>query len=483
MRFRGTLALLVICAALGSYVYFYEIKGGEKRERAKQEENRLWKYESGNIQQIDLIFPDQHITGVRTGEKEWKVTAPRALDADSEEFNRLAGSAADMSRESVVEPSAADLGAFHLNPAEVSLQFKTKDGQERKIRFGSNNPTGSSTYAAIEGKNEVFLVANYVASAFRKKLEDLRNRSILNFEQFETQTLDLQTEKGSIQLAKENDKWWFQGKQKYAADSSAVNGILSALASSRSKEFFEGNPDDYSSLGFDRPRADVRVTVGKDRAIRHLIVGLEKSKLVKKGEKPAKPADKKGEGAAAPTSELYLAKDESRTELYFVDKEFVDKLLKTPAELRDKALATFQRWDIDSITLINAKGTLNFSKSGSGGDWVLGDAKKKTKWDAVNSILDTLEKPVKEFVDNPAAPSTYGLDKPAAQVVLKQAGQVKLECVFGKQAKDGVYAQVKGESSVKIAEQESLEKLNKGEEAFLEPPAPSLPTQPAPVKK
>lgn len=87
MRFRGTFILLIICAALGGYLYFYEYKGGEKRDKAKQEENRLWKLESSSIQQIDLISPAQHIIAVRSGDKEWRITSPRALDADSDELN------------------------------------------------------------------------------------------------------------------------------------------------------------------------------------------------------------------------------------------------------------------------------------------------------------------------------------------------------------------------------------------------------------
>ena len=57
MRFKGTALLLLLCAGLGAYVYFYEIKGGEQREKAKQEEKRLWKFESNDIQQIELITP------------------------------------------------------------------------------------------------------------------------------------------------------------------------------------------------------------------------------------------------------------------------------------------------------------------------------------------------------------------------------------------------------------------------------------------
>ncbi len=476
MRFKGTLVLLMLCAGFGSYLYYYEIKGGEKREKAKQEEKQIWKVESGAIQQIDLIFPDSRLTAVRIGEKEWKITAPRDLEADSEELNRLASSAADISRDSIVEPSASDLTKFGLNPAEVGLQFKTKDGKEYKIRFGRNNPTGNSTYACMEGKNEVLLVPSYVASTFRKKLDELRNRSVLKFDQFETQSVELKSEKGMVQLAKENDRWWIQGSEKLAADSSAVTGILGALANNRLKEFFEDNPEDYATLGFDTPSADVKLTVGKDRGIKHLVIGLEKSRLVKKGEKKPKAESPKKDETAGTT--LFIARDESRKELFFVEKDLVDKLLKSPSDFRDKALAAFQRWDVDAIVLKNSKGSFTFTKSGESGDWVLGDAKKKTKWDAVSGILDAMVKQVKEIVDKPAALNTYGLDNPAVRVVLKQGATVKADCAFGKEAKDGIYAQVKGESSVKIADKEVLEKLNKGERDFLEPPPPSTQENP-----
>jgi hypothetical protein len=463
--------LLVVCAALGAYVYFYEIKGGEKRDKEKEESNRVWKVESNSIQQIDLVEPEEHITALRKSDKEWKISAPRSLDADSDELNRIATSASEISRESVLEPNAKDLAKFGLEPAQVALHFKTKDGKDYRIRFGHNNPTGNSTYAVVEGKSDVMLVASYVASSFKKKLEDLRNRAILNFEQYETQSLDLESSKGSVRLAKEGDKWFLQAKERWPADSSAVSGVLSALSGGRLKEFFETNPEDYATLGFDKPLLDIRLAFGKDKALKHLTVGLEKSRLVKKGERPAAPPAKKDDSAAGATADLYVARDESRAELFFVDKEFIDKVLKSPADLRDKALASFQRWDIDAVTLTNAHGTFGFAKAESGGDWVLGDAKKKTRWDAVNGILDALEKQVKQFIDAPGPLSTYGLDKPSVRVVLKQKGQIKLECSLGSEAKEGVYAQVKGESSVKVVDKESLEKLSKGEPDFLEPPA------------
>jgi len=472
MRFKGTFILLIICLGLGAFLYFYEIKGGDERSKAKDQEKVVWKVPVDDVQQLDLANSDQHITAVRTGDRQWKITNPRSLDADSDALNQMAGSAADISREDVVEEHATNLAPFGLDPARMTLSVKTKDGKVHEIRFGSDNPTGSDAYAALKGNNQVFFVSSSVAGAFNKKLDDLRNHAILNFEQAEAQSLDLQDSKGNLRLEKEGDRWWLQAKESWAADSSAVNSILNELSTGRTKEFFDGNQDDYTTLGFDKPFLDVRLTVGKDKAIKHLVVGLEKSKLIKKGQPKPKPDAKKDQNAGG---ETYIARDDSRPELFFVDKDFVDKFLKSPADLRDKALAAYQRFDTDSVALTNAKGTVSFTKSQGGTDWTIGDAKKKAKWDAVNDLFDAMEKPVKEFIDVPGPLSKYGLDNPTAHIVFKQGGTVKVDCRFGKETKDGVYAQIQGDSSVKVADKESLDKLMKGEADFLEPPPAPAP--------
>jgi hypothetical protein len=466
MRFKGTLVLLIVCLLLGGYLYFYEIKGGEQREKAKEAETQIWKIEDKDIQQIDLASPGQHITAVRKGEKEWLLTAPRQLDADSDELNRMAGSASKIRRESVVEQNAANLAKFGLNPPQSSLKLKTKDGKEYTIDFGNNNPTGNSTYASLPNRKEVFLVTSYTASSFNKKVDDLRNHSVLSFEQPEVQSLSIKSPKGDLELVKDStDRWWFAGPEKRAADGPDIRGMLNALSLGKIKEFFDQNPDDYTNLGLNKPFIDVHLTYGKDKAIKHLVIGSEKSKLREKGVKTIPDLTEKS------SSELYLAKDESRPDLFFVEKDLVDKLLKSPNDVRDKALASFQRWDVDFIALTNSKGSFDFTKSG--GEWFFGPAKKKAKWEAVNAILDAMEKPVKEWIDTPAPLSTYGLVKPAIRVVLKQGSSVLADCSFGKAAKDGIYAQVKGDLSVKVADPEGLNALDKGESDFVETPAPA----------
>jgi hypothetical protein len=464
MRFKGTLTLLVLCLALGGYLYFYEIKGGEKREKAKQAENQFWKVEGKDVQQIELSAPENNIIAARKGESEWQITAPRVLDADADELNRMADSASNIQREGMVESNATDLAKFGLAPPKSSLKIKVKDGREYRIDFGSDNPTGSSAYASVPGSKTVYLVHSYTARAFDKKLDDLRNRSVLKFEQPQAKTLTIRSPKGALHLAKDgDDRWWIEGEHRIAADSPGVRGMLNALCYGRVKEFLSGDPAEYANLGLENPFIDVTVTYGENKAIKRLRIGTEKSKLRKKTGKP-EPAD-----AERSSPEIYLAKDESRADLFFVEKELVDKLFKSADEVRDKALASFQRWDIDSIFLTNSKGAFTLAKSG--GEWFLGESKKKARWEAVNGILDALEKPVKEWLNKPSAPAVYGLEKPAIRAVLKKGADVIIDCSLGKESKTGFYARIQGDPAVKVADPESFRKLDIGESDLAEPPA------------
>jgi hypothetical protein len=461
MRFKGTLVLLITVIALGSYVYFYEVKGKEARTKAKATEKQFWKIEGKDIRQIEIASPGQKIAAVLENSNEWLLTSPRQLDADSDEIRRLADTAAKIEQESVVEENAANLEKFGLRPAQSSLKLKTKDGKEYILNFGIKNPTGNSVYASFPNQNRIFLIASQFLSFFDKKVDDLRNHTVLSFEQPEAQSLSIQSPKGAIDLFKDStDRWWFKGMENRAADSPQVRGVLNALSMGKIKEFFNDSPGDYANLSLDKPLLEAAVSYGKDKAIKRLILLSEKSKLEKKGEK------RKEQGSVS--DGLYLAKDASRPDLFFVDKDLVDKLLIPPDAIRDKALVPMQRWDIDSITLTNSKGSFEFSKSS--GEWVLA-RKKKVKWDAVNGILDAMEKPVNGWVDKPSSPSMYGLDKPSIHIVLKQGGHIIADCSFGKSAKNGIYAQIKGDPSVKIASPDGLSTLDRSESDYLEAPA------------
>ncbi|MDR0310636.1 MAG: DUF4340 domain-containing protein [Acidobacteriota bacterium] len=467
MRFKGTFALLVIAIMFGGYVYFYEYKGGEKREAAKKTEKRIWQFDAEDIVRVDLTSHDgdggdtDHMTAERDEDGRWKITAPKELTADSDQLNRLASYAARLDRENVVDPSAGDLSQFGLSPARLELRLTAKDGREYGISFGENNPSGNFTYSALAGGKEVFLVSADAARSFDAKTDDFRNRNVISFDRAGVEGVILRNPEGVIELDKDrDDRWWFRGPEKREAGGPAVRELLNALNLGKISEFFDENVEDYKNASLDKPVIDVVLTFGPGKALKRLVIGAEKSKL------RGKPSEAEAKDAGD-SMEIFLARDDSRGDMFFVEKDLVDKLSKSASDIRDKALVPFQRWDVDAITLENSNGKFQFVKTD--GDWFLdGPSKQRANWNEINNILDTLEKPVVEWIDNPASLTKYGLEAPAIRVVLRKGNATIAECAFGSAAANGVYAKVSGDSSIKVAGPEGLEVLEMREAGYLE---------------
>jgi len=461
MRFKGTFVLLIIAILFGGYIYFYEYKGSEKREAAKQIENRVWQFNTEDIVRAELTSKDDLMVAERGDDGRWKITAPREWAADNAQLDRLASYASRLDREGVVEQDATDLAQFGLSPARLELRLTSRDGREFGIAFGDSNPSGSNTYSALIGEKEVFLISANAAMSFESVADDFRDRNVLSFERARIEGVILRNSKGVVELEKDGDeRWWFRGAEKREAGGPAVREMLNALQLGKIPEFFNENAEDYLNASLDKPAIDVTLTFGAGKDMKRLVIGTEKSKLRTKSPKAATED-------TADFEEIFLAWDDSRNELFFVEKDLVDKLSRSAGDLRDKALVPFQRWDVDAIIIKNAHGEFQFVKTD--GDWFIdGPSKKNANWSEINGILDVLEKPVVEWIDHPASLSNYGVETPTIRVVIKKGDVVIAECAFGRQAENGIYAKVGGDSSIKVADPEGLEVLNRPEAEYLE---------------
>ena len=458
MRFKGTFALLIVAILFGGYIYFHEYKGSEKREAAKKTEKRIWQFDAEDIVRVELTSQGDLMTAERGEDSGWKITFPKEWLADEAQISRLTSYATRLDRESVVEPNATDLAQFGLSPAQLILRLTDKEGREYGITFGDNNPSGNYTYSALTGENEVFFVSTDAARSFDAKANDFRDRNVLRFDRAGVSGVTLRNPNGVVELEKDrDDRWWFIGTEKREAGGPAVRELLNALNQGKIPEFFDEN------ASLDNPIIDVILTFGPDKALKRLVIGEQKSGA--RQEQPAPESEDEWEGLIN-FQEYFIARDDSRNELFYVEKDLVDKLSKSADDLRDKTLVPFQRWDVDSIILENASGKFQFVKTD--GDWFLdGPSKNKADWAGINGILDVLEKPVVEWIDNPGALANYGLETPTTRIVLKKGNGIITECAFGNSAANGVYAKISGDSSVKVADPDGLDVLARTEAEYI----------------
>ena len=182
MRFKGTFILLFLFAVLGGYVYFTEYRGKEERQKQEEAKKKVFSVEDKDITEISLIYPDRTITGVKKGEKQWQITSPAGLEADSDEWESLASNVPKIEREDTVAQNVQDLSQFGLKDPPVKLSAKTKDGKSLEIIFGADNPKKTYNYAKLPSGPDVFLTGSNWAKTFTKNVSDLRNKKVLEFE-------------------------------------------------------------------------------------------------------------------------------------------------------------------------------------------------------------------------------------------------------------------------------------------------------------
>jgi hypothetical protein len=138
VRFKGTFVLFLVLLGLGGYIYFSEYRGREERQKQEETKKRLFTGEAADVAELTLEFEGRTLTAVRKDDKNWEISSPAGLEADSEEWEQLASSFVRIEKEETVTTEKADLAPYGLDQPVVKLTAKLKDGKTPGILFGGH---------------------------------------------------------------------------------------------------------------------------------------------------------------------------------------------------------------------------------------------------------------------------------------------------------------------------------------------------------
>jgi hypothetical protein len=458
MRFKGTTILFILFVILGGYVYFTEFRGKEEKQKQEESKKKAFPVEAKDITEISLIYPNRTITAVKKGEKQWEITSPMGIQADSDEFEQLASNVPQVNREDTVAQNAQDLAAYGLKEPPVKVTAKLKDGKSVEFDFGGDNPRKTFTYAKLGGSNDVFLTGSNWAKTFTKTISDLRNKKLLEFETDDIDGIKISEGTKELEAQKSGMDWQLKKPVDTKADTSDIASFISSIRFARAQSFPEP-PVDAKTAGLDAPAMKITLHDGKAKTDRVLFVGK--------------------------TSEAgkYYARDASRDVIFIIDKEIPEKVKRPVFDWRDKSITKVDREKIDKIDIQRGSDTMTFLKAGS--DWKLADG-KKVQWDKVSGMLNQLDfEKARDIIDMPKAPATYGLDKPKMEVALRQGSTDLVKIQFGGDSKmpEGLYIKTADSPAVKVVSMDLFDKFNvKPEDVVEAPPAPPAAPAAPPAK-
>jgi hypothetical protein len=436
---KPTLIILVLAIVLGAGVYYYQSKHATPDTPADTSKP-AFTMQPGDIQTLTV----QHLTPqdsaplqIEKHGDDWQITKPVDTPADKPSVDGIADGIA-AARVSQTEPGSPDrLKAYGLQPGDVSIEFKLKNGTTHKILLGDKDFTGENVYATIDSGTDVSLLPLSLLTSADKGLEDLRDKTDLHLNADQAASVELKNASGDIGLKKDADGngWSVTKPENVEADVDAVSGLVAALSTGKMKSVASETPDHLDKYGLASPAITVAVTDGVGKTAT-LIVGKK-------------------------DGDDYFARDTARPTVFKIDADLYKKLAATTGDLRDKSPLRVDETQINQIDLHDGNGAMTATRK-SADEWVMqspDDQKGKTAgaWKVFSPVADLR---ADEVIEKPSADVLAKLKSPAYEITFTNKTGKKLTLRISKEAGDFVYAQSSESPTVFKLKKQSVNDLN-----------------------
>jgi len=424
---RSTIALVVVLAGLGAYVYFvtWKLPEGGADASATKKKKVFAGLDAAKIEEVKVSTAAGESTTAKKEAGGWQLTAPLAAKADESELSSITSAltSADMVR--VVDENPTDLNAYGLLTPRIEVDFKAAgDKDYKKLLVGEKTPTGADMYARRNDEKKVFLIPAMHETSLNRTTFDLRDKVLLKVDREKLDGIEVTAGGKTLALAKDASEWKIKKPIETKADFGAAEGLVGRLQALQMKSIAADapTPADLKKYGLDKPEATVNLNSGSSRAT--LVVG-----------------GKAAEGT------LY-ARDLSKPAVVTIEAALLDELKKGADDYRRKDLFEFRPYNATHIELSHDGKTIVLDRQKGQGEnapdkWhraaPAGDI-DKDKMDGLLSKLSNMR--AASFVDSTAK---AGTDKPALTVTVKfDDGKKEEKVTFGQSGSD-VFAVRPGE--------------------------------------
>lgn len=417
MKFKGTLILAILAVALMAAVLL--LKEPAKPEEEAAETRYLFKMDEAKIRRIALTSDGTVIAAVR-GDRKWSVEKPVAAPGNKEEWNNMALALATLDYDRVVDDQGRNPASYGLDRPALVVTFEDEKSKVYKVEFGLENPTGSSYYARRGNDPKIYLVSRYTRDKFTADLERLREGNALRFDLYAVKAAEVQRPAQALKLAKKGYNWFLEAPVAARADDTEVENLLRKMSEQKVVDHLDAVDPARVKAAFGpvRYRVSLQLESGEGQILE---IGAES---------PFAP------GAAA-----VLALNASRGDYFALPAAFLATLDMPLDRVRSRGLAEFFPFEVKGITFWRgADKTVLYKEKDDVWHWRQPSATPALDRQKVEDYLNALKDlKASAFIDQPAAPSAYGLEPPAAKIILDVENKTGTTILVGKESDGQVF--------------------------------------------
>jgi len=463
MKWKTTLVLLAITAAVFAYMYFVERKAPNAQEAMRQAGNVV-NFDREKIDGIVIQNGDEKID-MRQHDAKWRLETPIKDLADNSAIENLLLDLQNWQKDATIsakeiEADKNKLNEFGLNKSKLRLKL-IGPGAPPEILFGKDAALEGKMYVRFENSKETFLASQSVKKDIEKKPEDFRDKKLTDLIMAQVVRVVFKTPAGEMELQKKGDHWEIMRPLRARGDDQKIGDLIAQVTTARIQQFVTDDRGDLHPYGLAEPRGSITLFTEDGKSGRRGDTDSsrgEQGQMLQIGGVPEKNKD-----------QVYV-RFSPRAFVYTLPKKIEELLNTKPDDLRDRHLVRIDTKILDRLT-IDAPGKGKTVLARKGEDWTVANKNNiPANSSEVRRLIDTLQnEQVTRFVENVASNlPKYGLDKPQLQLTFssfasentaetKAGEQPFATLAFGKVEGNDIYARVADEPFVVAVRKTLLE--------------------------
>ncbi|HPC36617.1 MAG TPA: DUF4340 domain-containing protein [Candidatus Marinimicrobia bacterium] len=438
---RSTLILFGVFVVLFAAIYFFEIKGGEKREKKSKLANQLFQTDKDSVKQLILSGNYGDIICEKNG-ADWIITAPVLTQGDAQSIESNLDLILSTTIERKIADSTDDLSLYGLLEPRGKVEVLTQNGKHTVVLIGDENPTGDLIFIKNSEDNAVYTTNKSLWTYANKKLYDLRDKKIMHFNIDEVHKISVNSRtKGKVSLEKIAGKWRIVAPVNLPANDSEVKSLLTRLSTGRVKDFIDENPSDLKKYGLANPAVMITLELGESLARTSFVVG----------------DSAKNDGGG------FYAKEETRRPVFTIEKWTVNGITKSAFDLQDKTILGFDSQKCERIAWQIAKQEYTATKVDSVNWMVVAPETLQVDENSMRRWLEALRDFSVDELESyqPKSLSVYGFDKPTLRLAFYDKDSKLGELLVGKEISEKYYVKINNYPHVYRIKKNTFEQINK----------------------
>ena len=275
MQVRGLLIAVGVLALLSAGVWWSNKNPQDTTKPAPGEGKRE---NLVNLLQADLV----EVKVTRKGEaplvlrntianNEWAMVLDPPLPTSSKEAVDVVTNAVTMNSNRVVEENATDLIQYGLEPAQITVDLKAKDGKTAQLLIGDQTPVGNMFYVRRAGEKKVFAIGQDFKAGVDRGVNDLRDKRLVPVNEAKLAKMEIVKKSESLEFTRTARGLWQMVKpQAYRTESTVLDELLNKVKEAKFEPTLSAEDLKKNTAGFAAATLVATLRIGDGGAAKQL---------------------------------------------------------------------------------------------------------------------------------------------------------------------------------------------------------------------